>query len=44
MLREYSGVVRRCVIQFTGLVFILGSPIALANAERKAGVGLKVLL
>jgi hypothetical protein len=24
MLREYSGVVRRCVIQFTGLVFYIG--------------------
>jgi len=41
MLREYSGVVRRCVIQFTGLVFILGSPIALANAELKGGSTLK---
>ncbi|OYY47854.1 MAG: hypothetical protein B7Y55_14440, partial [Polynucleobacter sp. 35-46-207] len=41
MLREYSGVVRRCVIQFTGLVFILGSPIALANGERKAESVLK---
>ena len=41
MLREYSGVVRRCVIQFTGLVFILGSPIALANGELKGGSTLK---
>ncbi|OYY58801.1 MAG: hypothetical protein B7Y05_03750, partial [Polynucleobacter sp. 24-46-87] len=41
MLREYSGVVRRYVIQFTGLVFILGSPIALANSERKAESALK---
>lgn len=41
MLREYMAAVRCCVIQFTGLVFILGSP--LANADFKDGSALKSL-
>lgn len=41
MLREYMAAVRCCVIQFTGLVFILGSP--LANADFKDGSTLKSL-
>jgi hypothetical protein len=41
MLREYSDAVRRCVIPLAGLAFLLGSPIALANGERKSESALK---
>ena len=41
MLREYLDAVRRCVIPLAGLAFLLGSPIALANGERKSESDLK---
>ena len=41
MSREYMDAVRRCVIQLTGLIFLLGPPIALANGERKGESALK---
>jgi len=41
MLREYLDAVRRCVISLAGLAFLLGSPIALANGERKSESALK---
>ncbi len=41
MLREYLDAVRRCVIPLAGLAFLLGSPIALANGERKSESALK---
>ncbi|MDO8713941.1 MAG: TolC family protein [Polynucleobacter sp.] len=41
MLREYLDAVRRRVIPLAGLAFLLGSPIALANGERKSESALK---
>ena len=41
MSRDYSDAVCRCVIQLTGLIFLLGAPIALANGERKGESALK---
>ena len=41
MLREYLGGVCPFAIHIVGLIFLLGSPIALANGESKSESALK---